>query len=43
MSAIVNLAFMSAYPIWSVIMITICFFVIYAVTVHGDRNSLEGY
>ena len=42
-SAIVNLAFMSAYPIWSVIMITICFFVIYAVTVHGDRNSLEGY
>ena len=43
LSSIVNLAFMSAYPIWSVIMITICFFVIYAVTVHGDRNSLEGY
>jgi hypothetical protein len=42
-SSIVNLAFMSAYPIWSVIMITMCFFVIYAVTVHGDRNSLEGY
>jgi hypothetical protein len=43
LSAIINLAFMSAYPIWSVIMITICFFVIYAVTVHGDPNSLEGY
>ena len=43
LSMLVNLAFMSAYPIWSVIMITICFFVIYAVTVHGDRNSLEGY
>ena len=42
-SAITNVAFMSAYPIWSVIMITINILVIYAVTVHGDRDSLEGY
>ena len=42
-SAIINLAFMSAYPMWSVIMITIDFLIIFAVTVHGDRNSLEGY
>jgi hypothetical protein len=42
-SAIINLAFMSAYPIWSVIMITIDILIIYAVTVHGDRDSLEGY
>jgi hypothetical protein len=42
-SAITNLAFMSAYPIWSVIMITVSFLVIYAVTAHGDRSSLEGY
>jgi len=42
-SAITNLAFMSAYPIWSVIMITIDFLIIFAVTAHGDRNSLEGY
>ena len=43
LSAIINLAFMSAYPIWSVIMITIDILMIYAVTVHGDRDSLEGY
>jgi len=43
LSMMVNLAFMSAYPIWSVIMIVICFFVIYAVIVHGNRDSLEGY
>ena len=42
-SAITNLAFMSAYPLWSAIMIGVDFLVIYAVTAHGDRNSLEGY
>ena len=42
-SAVTNLAFMSAYPIWSVIMITVDFLIIFAVTAHGDRNSLEGY
>ncbi len=34
-SAIVNLAFTSAYPIWSAIMIAVDILVIYAVTAHG--------
>ena len=34
-SAIVNLLFIEAYPIWSVIIITIDVLVIYALTVHG--------
>jgi len=34
-SAIVNLVFIEAYPIWSVLIITIDVLVIYAVTVHG--------
>ena len=35
LSALLNLAFLSAYPLWSVIMIAIDVLVIYAVTVHG--------
>lgn len=35
-SAVVNLAFLSAYPVWSAIMIALDILVIYAVTVHGD-------
>jgi hypothetical protein len=34
-SAVVNLGFMSAYPIWSTIMIALDILVIYAVTAHG--------
>ena len=34
-SAIVNLAFISAYPVWSTIMITVDVIVIYAIIVHG--------
>jgi hypothetical protein len=34
-SAIVNLAFIAAYPLWSVIIITIDVIVIYALAVHG--------
>lgn len=41
LSSLVNLAFMSAYPFWSVIMIAIDFMVIYAVIAHGDRRSLR--
>ena len=37
LSAIVNLAFLAAYPIWSVLMITLAVLVIYAVTVHGEE------
>ena len=35
LSAIVNLAFISAYPIWSTILITLDVIVIYAIIVHG--------
>jgi hypothetical protein len=34
-SAIVNLAFIAAYPVWSVLMIAIDVIVIYAIVVHG--------
>jgi hypothetical protein len=43
LSSITNLAFMEANPLWSVIMIAVAFFIIFAVTAHGDPNSLEGY
>jgi hypothetical protein len=35
LSILGNLAFISAYPIWSIIAITLNVFVIYALTVHG--------
>jgi hypothetical protein len=35
LSALVNLAFISAYPLWSTIMITVDVIVIYAIIVHG--------
>ena len=34
-SAIVNIAFLAAYPIWSLVIITLDVIVIYAVAVHG--------
>ncbi len=34
-SAIVNISFLSAYPIWSTIMIAMDILVIWAITVHG--------
>jgi hypothetical protein len=37
LSALANLAFIEAYPIWSIIVITIDVLVIYAVTVHGGE------
>ena len=36
-SAIVNLAFLAAYPIWSILMITLCVVVIMALTIHGSE------
>ena len=35
LSAIVNLAFLAAYPVWSIMMITLAVLVIYAITAHG--------
>jgi len=42
-SSLVNLAFMSAYPLWSAFMIAANFLVIYAVAVHGDPETLADY
>jgi len=41
LSAIVNLLFIEAYPVWSIVVITVDILVIYALTVHGRemRNS----
>jgi len=36
-SALVNIAFLGAYPIWSISMIAIDVLVIYAVTMHGSE------
>jgi hypothetical protein len=36
-SAVVNLAFIAAYPLWSVIVITLDVIVVYAITMHGDE------
>jgi hypothetical protein len=38
-SAVVNLAFLSAYPLWSGIMIAVDILIIYAVTTHGGAES----
>jgi hypothetical protein len=37
MSAIVNIAFLAAYPLWSAIMIAVDVLVIWALTVHGGE------
>ena len=37
LSAIVNIAFLSAYPIWSATMIALDILIIWAVTVHGGE------
>ena len=36
-SAIINIAFLAAYPVWSLIMIALDVFVILALTVHGSE------
>lgn len=43
LSSLVNLAFLSAYPLWSGIMIVLDILVIYAVTAHGNftKNQLH--
>ena len=40
MSAVANLAFMAAYPLWATLMIAIDLLVIYAVVARGDPRSL---
>ena len=42
MSAVVNLAFVPVYPIWSILIIVVDICVIFAVTVHGkDMKNLQ--
>jgi hypothetical protein len=36
-SAIVNISFLAAYPIWSAIMIALDILIIWAITVHGSE------
>lgn len=37
LSALANLAFISAYPLWAILVIALDVFVIYAITVHGGE------
>jgi hypothetical protein len=41
LSAIVNLVFIAAYPVWSVLIIAVDVFVIYAIVVHGRELKSE--
>jgi hypothetical protein len=43
LSALTNISFLAAYPVWSLIMITVDVLVIYAVTVHGGRSTMERF
>ena len=43
LSAVVNIAFLSAYPIWSTILITVDILVIWALTVHGGELREDSY
>ncbi|MFF5986941.1 DUF7144 family membrane protein [Prauserella flavalba] len=45
LSAILNLAFIAAYPVWSLIVIAVNVLVIYAIVVHGrelERDNVPG-
>ena len=41
LSAVVNIAFLAAYPVWSTIVITLDVLVIYALTVHGRETKAD--
>jgi hypothetical protein len=43
LSALVNLAFISAYPIWSTLMIVLDVIVIFAIIVHGRELKAVSY
>jgi hypothetical protein len=40
-AALANVAFLSAYPVWSVIAIVVDIFVIYALTIHGSEARVD--
>jgi hypothetical protein len=37
LAAVANLLFIPAYPIWSILMIVVCFLIIYALVAHGGE------
>jgi hypothetical protein len=39
--AVVQLAFIGIYPLWSMIVIAFCVIVIWAIVVHGDESRLD--
>jgi hypothetical protein len=41
LSAVTNLVFIAAYPVWSVLIIAVDIFVIYAIVVHGRDLKTE--
>ena len=41
LSAVANLMFIGAYPVWGIIMITVDVLVIYALAVHGREAKLD--
>jgi hypothetical protein len=41
LSAVANLVFIAAYPVWSVLIIAVDIFVIYAIVVHGRDLKTE--
>jgi hypothetical protein len=43
LSAVVNLLFIAAYPVWSVIIIALDVIVIYSIVVHGRELEANGY
>ena len=43
LSIIVNLLFVEAYPIWSIMIVTVDILVIYSLTVHGREVKSSRY
>jgi hypothetical protein len=41
LSAVINVAFLAAYPVWSTIMIALDVLVIWAITVHGSEMKSD--
>ena len=41
-SAIINFCFIGAHPLWSIMMIVMCFVIILALTVHGSEVKAQG-
>lgn len=42
-SAVVNMAFIAAYPLWSIMVITLDVLVIYAIAMHGKETKAESF